>query len=116
MRRKPPGWVVLVPVLWVLGCVAILLMAGVVFGAAQAQQPQQAPCGPRDDLIKNLKSQFDESLAGHGVINEQTILELTVSPKGTWSLFFTNNKGRSCFLASGEGWETAPTPEPGTPL
>ena len=43
-----------------------------------------------------------------GVINAQTVMEIFMSPKGTWTVLVTDTTGTSCMTASGEDWQEVP--------
>jgi hypothetical protein len=65
-------------------------------------------CGPHDRLVAALGHKFQEARQGIGLANEQVLVELFVSPKGTWTMTSTNVNGITCILASGEAWESDP--------
>lgn len=72
----------------------------------------QAPiCAPRGVVLQQLKQQFGEVPAGRGVTSEGAILELLVSPVGTWTLLMSLPNGLSCFAAAGDSWEGVAGPD-----
>lgn len=73
--------------------------------AAQAANAQQA-CTARDEAVVQLEKRFDEQVAGRGLAaNGKRMLELFVSETGSWTVLVSDPGGRSCLLASGEGWQ-----------
>ena len=71
---------------------------------ASSVQAQQA-CVPRDRAVFQLENQFEEQVAGRGLTEYgNRVLELFVSESGTWTLLASDVQGRSCVMASGEGW------------
>ena len=68
---------------------------------AQAQQL----CGAHNDLVERLSAAFQERRVGYGVIGSEAVIEVFVSAGGTWTMLMTDVKGRSCIVASGDGWE-----------
>lgn len=72
----------------------------------------QAPiCGPRGVVLQQLEQQFGEVPAGRGLTSEGAVLELLVSPAGTWTLLMSLPNGLSCLAAAGELWESVARPE-----
>jgi hypothetical protein len=39
------------------------------------------------------------------VVGQAAIVEIYVSASGTWTMLVTDVQGRSCIIATGEGWE-----------
>ena len=76
-------------------------------------QAQQQKCAPQEQIGLLLMQRFGESVIGRGVINEERIVELYVSPTDdrTFTIVITTSKGVSCLAMSGNDWEFArPTP------
>jgi hypothetical protein len=73
---------------------------------AQAQGREQ--CGPRDQVVKVLNAKYQENQRALGLINEKAMMELYISPRGTWTMVVTNDAGISCVLAAGEAWDELP--------
>ncbi len=76
----------------------------------------QSKCGPRDALAKSFAGQFQEVHAARGQIDDQHIMELFISPEGSWTIIATNTDKMSCIVMGGtEGFEfVAPeVPKPG---
>ena len=81
------------------------------FGAAvspAAAGADQTLCGVRAEMVSKLSERFQEMPAALGVVDQNAVLEVFVSDNGTWTLLATGTDGKSCVLASGEGWESAP--------
>jgi len=75
-------------------------------GAALAMPAQaQQLCGVHNDLVERLSAAFQERRVGYGVIGSEAVIEVFVSAGGTWTMLMTDVKGRSCIVASGDGWE-----------
>jgi hypothetical protein len=96
--------------------VAIPLLTLVTQAAAAAQMPTDAPCGPRDAVVEQLGRTFDEAPAGRGIMLEGAMLELFVSPKGSWTVLITNPDKTTCLATAGEAWQGTDEEEPATPL
>ena len=70
-------------------------------GAAQAQN-----CMPHDGANDKLRGQFGEKVLGRGVSGDGTLVEIFLSPTGTFTVIKTTPKGMSCVVDFGEGWQT----------
>lgn len=66
-------------------------------------------CGGHSDLVTGLARAFQQKQIGYGVVGQAAIVEIYVSASGTWTMLVTDVKGRSCILATGEGWENTTT-------
>ncbi len=75
-----------------------------VSGIAQAA----IPCGSHDAMAKSLTTKFKEARRVLGVMNAKTVMEIFMSPQGTWTVIVTNTSGRACIVASGENWQEIP--------
>lgn len=65
----------------------------------------QAVCGNRDALLKQLEGGYKETPASMALAANGTVVEVTRSEKGTWTILFTNPSGITCLMAAGEHWE-----------
>jgi hypothetical protein len=70
-------------------------------GAAQAQN-----CLPHDSADDKLRAQFGEKVLGRGVSGDGTLVEIFLSPSGSFTVIKTTPKGLSCVVDFGEGWQT----------
>lgn len=90
-----------------LGLACALLVSTSFASVVQAQS--QSQCGPRDQIIKVLNAKFQENERAMGLINETAMMEVYISPQGTWTMVVTNEGGVSCVVAAGEAWDEMPT-------
>jgi hypothetical protein len=65
-------------------------------------------------VIEQLARDFDEHVVSRGLASNGTMLELLVSPQGTWTMLISLPNGNSCFGAAGEMWEDL-SEEPSAP-
>jgi len=86
-------------------CRFLVLTATLALAAGAASAQQQMPCGDRDELLAQLRSQYKEAPTGFGMTPNGAIVELLTSEKGSWTLLLTLPGGTSCLIGSGEGWE-----------
>jgi hypothetical protein len=93
------------------------LAVGALFATAEAQM--QAPmqdmgagampgtiCGERLEMVKALNEQFREEPQAVGQVDANAVIEVFVSQTGTWTILATGTDGKSCLVASGEGWDS----------
>jgi F0F1-type ATP synthase membrane subunit c/vacuolar-type H+-ATPase subunit K len=93
-----------------------MLLAALAFGlallaSAAAQAPAGLACGKHDEVVAQLGKLFGERRLGQGLADGGFIIELFVSPQGSFTVFATTPRGRSCLIASGEAWEPPPQEE-----
>ncbi len=90
----------------VLGVMGTVLIAG-------SAPTEAAKCGERKLIVKQLGSQFSETLRSRGLISDKLLMELFASKTGTWSILFTSPKGRTCVIATGQMWLENPAKKEG---
>ena len=71
----------------------------------QVQAPDLDLCGQRESMVADLGQQFREQSLATGLVDENAMIEIFVSPAGTWTILATGTDGMSCVLAVGEGFE-----------
>lgn len=76
---------------------------------AEPIQAQQTACGERHALLNQLRETYAERPAGLGVVGNGSVMELLVSPSGSWTLLLSMPTGQTCMIANGESWEPRPT-------
>src|SRR5215813_4314426 len=79
------------------------LVATASFFVPAALSAPGAVCAERQELVKFLRAQFNETQEDYVLTSERTLLELFVSPQGTWTMLVTTPLGVSCVTASGNG-------------
>lgn len=82
-------------------------MAFVVMTSAAAQP---ARCATRQHIVDWLVDGFDERQAAIGLMGSRALVELFVSPGGSWTILVTDPTGWSCMVASGQRWVAFETP------
>ena len=89
----------------VLTTVSLFNLAGEASAAMQ--------CGNHDDVAKVLTAKYQEMRHFMGVINSRMVMEIFMSPQGTWTILVTDTSGTACITATGEEWQDAPVAEAG---
>ena len=90
------------------------LAAGFILAAPAIASAQFAMCGERAQIIDQLKAKYKETRQAVGLIANNGAAELFVSEKGTWTMLVTVESGKSCIIAAGHSWDSAPTLAQGT--
>ena len=93
--------------LGILGAVALYFSAFVPAKAAM-------PCGPRAEIVAQLKKGYDEIRRAAALTKEGSLLEIFVSPTGSFSVLISGPTGKSCLVTAGEGWTQDAVPIPGS--
>jgi hypothetical protein len=86
--------------------VAVILTAASLFGFAGEAAAMQ--CANHDSMAKTLTGKFKETRRAMGVVNSTAVMEVFMSPQGTWTMVVTDTKGIACIAASGDGWQDVP--------
>lgn len=94
--------------------VAALLALAIPAQAQMVQMQLNMPCWPHPVVMKILGDQYKEVPHSFGV-NKKSLIELYVSPTGSFSMLMTAPLGLTCILASGESWEQLPPAKYGDP-
>jgi hypothetical protein len=81
----------------------LALVAVAMPGAAMADG-----CASREKLMSMLAERHGEAPIATGLTSEGFLLEVTVSPAGTWTIVMTDPGGRACGVAAGEAWNQRP--------
>jgi hypothetical protein len=92
-----------------LAGLACALVIGTLSSSIAIPAQAQDQCGPRDKVVKVLNAKYQESQRALGLINEKAMMEVYISPAGTWTMVVTNEAGIACVLAAGEAWDEMPT-------
>ena len=65
------------------------------------------PCASRSDFVALLKDNFGETLVAEGLSSRGHLVEVFVSPAGSWTILLSRADGLSCLVDEGEPWVTA---------
>ncbi|HEX7108571.1 MAG TPA: hypothetical protein VF224_04960 [Aestuariivirga sp.] len=84
----------------VLAAISLTSIAGIAEAAPQ--------CSSHDKIANALGNKFKETRRVMGVVNSKAVMEIFMSPQGTWTMVITDTSGISCITASGEEWQDVP--------
>ncbi len=76
---------------------------------APASAVSQPICGAHDDVASGLEKNYSESPIARGLATAGMMIEVFVSPEGTFTIVATRPDGTSCLLAAGEAWHKLAT-------
>lgn len=98
-----------------------VLMAAVLAGlaaasAAPASTEAQTVCGRREAVVKMLADKFSEQRHGGGTSGQSALIEVYISPSGTWTILASGASGISCIVAAGDAWNDFARKIEGRPL
>lgn len=74
-----------------------------------------ARCVQRDVAVAQLADRHGEHPRARGLSPGPVMVELFVSPSGSWTMMITRGDGLSCPLAAGHEMEMLPAPASGDP-
>ena len=86
-----------------VAALAAISLAGIAGKAEAAPQ-----CGDHDKIVDVLGNKFKENRRVMGVVNSKAVMEIFMSPQGTWTMVITDTSGISCITAAGEEWQDVP--------
>ena len=94
--------------LGVLG--SMVIVAAMLVSTMLVSQPAaaQTACGERADILKNLDRAHSERPQALGLSADGKVLEVLVSPTGSWTILVSDPSRLTCLVAAGEGWELLP--------
>lgn len=61
-------------------------------------------CVEREAALAKLSKDYREKLVALGLTSDGDVLEVLVSPTGTWTILITTPQGFSCGMVSGKNW------------
>lgn len=93
---------------------ACALMIGTLVTVLASPAQAQGRCAPHGAILKVLAGKYQENRHALGLINEKAVMEVFISPKGTWTMLVTDQRGLSCIIAAGDAWEQMPQLVQGT--
>jgi hypothetical protein len=84
----------------VFAAISLISTAGLAVAAPQ--------CGDHDKIVDVLGHKYKETRRVMGVVNAKSVMEMFMSPEGTWTMVITDTSGISCITAAGEEWQDVP--------
>jgi hypothetical protein len=81
------------------------VLAAVSLAVSEAPAAASPQCGNHNEIAKVLTTKYNETRRALGVVSETAVMEVFMSPEGTWTVLVTDTSGTACITASGEGWQ-----------
>ena len=75
-----------------------------------------AMCGDREAVLNNLEETYSEVPEDRGLASNGSVIELVVSPSGSFTILYTMPNGLTCVMAAGESWGPVEKKTPGEPV
>ena len=80
-------------------------LAGAAIIAHAEPAAANSKCAPHDDIVKVLNKKYQETRHALAIVSATAVMEIFLSPEGTWTMLVTNTQGIACITASGEAWQ-----------
>ena len=61
-------------------------------------------CGDREAVLNNLEETYSEVPVALGLASNGSVVEVVVSPSGSFTILYTMPSGLACVMAAGESW------------
>ncbi len=72
-------------------------------------------CAKREEVVERLWNRWQEVLTANGLTNNNQLVEVFVSKKGSWTIIISDPTGKSCVASAGQNWiKRSPSPRNGT--
>ncbi len=84
------------------------VLAAIALSSGVSEVSAAMPCGAHDVVAKSLNTKFKEARRIMGVVNARAVMEIFMSPQGTWTVLVTDTAGTSCIIATGQDWQEVP--------
>jgi hypothetical protein len=68
-------------------------------------------CAERTAILRKLANNFNEAQIAIGLGDGGRVIEVFVSPSGSFTVLLSFPTGHSCVAATGEGWQFTPKKE-----
>ena len=107
------GATVLVIMAWILSFFLTIVLSSFL---TSEEAGAQTVCGKHGNILEQLSQRFGEAPAALGMMNKTNsnavsagnVLELLISPSGSWTILVTKPGGTTCVVANGENWTALP--------
>ena len=74
-----------------------------------------ALCSDRKAVVDNLEATYSEVPKDRGLASNGFVIEIIVSPSGSFTIIYTMPNGVACVMAAGENWGPVAKKPPGDP-
>jgi hypothetical protein len=88
--------------------VATFIIAAAMASLNAASATAQVVCGKRAEVLAGFAKAYHEVQSAIGIADSGGLIEVLVSPSGTWTMVVTKPGGLTCIIGSGRDWNTRP--------
>ncbi|MGH6931472.1 MAG: hypothetical protein ACREEE_03450 [Dongiaceae bacterium] len=90
-------------------------LAALLFIGTMPSASAQALCGKHGDILVKFADAYGEVPGALAITDQGGLLEVLVSPTGTWTMLLTMPGQLTCVVGTGQAWQTRPldAPRPG---
>lgn len=82
----------------------VALATMLTVAASTSSALAQTACSTRDKIVMQLDKSYKEKPISLGLTASGGLLEVLVSPKGSWTILITRPNGPTCVLSHGQDW------------
>lgn len=90
-------------------------LLGSLLVAFMSPAQAHALCGDRTAVLNNLKEAYSEVPEDRGLASNGNVIEVLVSPSGSFTILYTMPNGLACVMTAGENWDPVEKKPPGEP-
>jgi len=87
-------------------------MAAVLSILVVSTAAAETVCEPRPVMLKGLTEVYGETPVARALAGPGQIIEVLVSPSGSWTMIVTDILGQACIVGTGEAWTPVQRPLP----
>ena len=91
------------------------ILPGILLVAFISPAQAHPMCGDRKAVLDNLEETYSEVPEDRGLASNGSVIELVVSPSGSFTILYMMPNGLVCVMAAGEGWGPVEKKTPGEP-
>jgi len=88
--------------------VATVIIAAAMISLNAASATAQVVCGKRAEILAGFAMAYHEVQSAIGITEGGGLIEVLVSPSGTWTMVVTKPGGLTCVIGTGRDWYTRP--------
>ncbi len=88
--------------------VLTVALAALLFPGTMPSASAQALCGKHSDILVKFADTYGEMPGALAITDQGGLLEVLVSPAGTWTMLLTMPGQLTCVVGTGQAWQPRP--------
>ena len=84
------------------------VVGALLLGWSVAPVQAETICGQRAEILEGLAQTYSEVPNGIGMAANGAVIEVLLSPTGSFTIVMTQPNGISCLMLTGDTWEDLP--------